>query len=184
TRFAVLDFLEGAPSGEASICSVARLPLHKGDVEAGSGETVADHIHLAMAQADFPLTERSAVRKAYLNTNEPDRIANGVSLATSVAKVTGADAVVMGCVARFEELVGGKYSADKPAHVSFGVVVFDPARSGIVWAGKFDKMQRSLFEDLVQWRIFFKGAMTWQTADALSGVGADFLVERMPKPRR
>ncbi|MDH5509164.1 MAG: hypothetical protein OEZ32_02300 [Nitrospinota bacterium] len=184
SRFTVLDFQEGAPSGELGACSLARLLFFKGDVEAGAGESVADHIHLAMAQVGFTLTERSAAREAYLNVNESDRIANGASLAVRVAEVTGADAVVMGCVARFEELVGGKYSADKPAHVSFGVVVFDPARDKVVWAGKFDKMQRSLFEDLFQWRIFVKGEMTWQTADALSGVGAGFLVERMPKPKR
>jgi len=183
SRFAVLDFHEGAPgSGDPDVCSMAGLAFTRGSVEAGAGEIVADRIHLAMERSGYGMLERSAAREAFLKAGEEDRMANGASLAAAASRALDAGAVVMGCVSRFEELVGGKYSADKPAHVSFGVVVFDPARGEVIWAGKFDKMQRSLFEDLFQWRIFLKGSMAWQTAETLSGVGADFLVARMPKP--
>jgi hypothetical protein len=177
-KIAVAGFAEGRAAGaESDIRRLAGLSLNDGPVETGAGETVAESIHIQMAHAGFALVERGKVLEAAIG--EDIRRENGWAMAMAIAQATGADVVAMGCVARFEDRVGTWYSADKPASVAFGVVIVDPAAKKIVWAGKFEKRQQSLLADLTQWRIFYQGGLSWQTADALAGVGAAFLVERM-----
>ena len=181
SAIAVLDFHETAAPGADSgpdFCQSEGLTFNHGPVQGGAGESVADLVYTRMAQAGYPMMEREKGMEALPEMGPMD-----LAKATDIAQSLGADALVMGCVARFEDLQGSRMSAEKPAHVSFGVVVFDRTKGRVVWAGKFEKMQKSLFEDLFQWRIFFKGGMAWQSADKLSGVGADFLVDMMPPAR-
>jgi len=182
-NIALLDFSEGPAKGPGQdICSLAGLALNQGAVESGAGAIVADQFHIQMSRSGFAMIGRQKAREATAGLSSEAVQENGARLAQLAASALGADAVMMGCVARYDDLVGSWLMADKTAHVAFAAVIYDPKAGAVVWAGKFDKKQRSLFADLTQWRIFFRGGMVWQRAETLSAVGAGFLVESASNP--
>ena len=178
-KIAVLNLHEGEVKGGEDVCSATGLLINSGKISAGSGETVAGYLDMHMRKAGFPLMERGEAVKAQISAASQAPEAYGLELALDVADKTNADALVMGCVMKFEELEGTKYGSDNPASAAFMVAVVDPAIKRVVWAGKFEKKQAPLFSNLLEYRVFFSGGMVWMSPDKLSGVGAGFLVEAM-----
>ncbi len=175
-KVAVIKFAEGIPDG--NLCPITGFNFAPADVLSGSGETIADHFSAQLSERGFTLVGAEEVNEV------TDRIYNGgdfdIALAVSVAKETGADAVIVGYVARYEERVGGNFTADKPASVAFSVAVVSPEDGRIIWKARFDKTQRPFFEDLTDFKSFFQGGMTWQTADEFSGIGVLQVMDKSP----
>jgi len=179
-QIAVAPLAEGTGSApNAGVCRLAGLSFNDGPVEAGAGMDVADLVWRRLDMAGLPIAAPEKTEEALAAVGADIRAENGIALAKALAARTGADVALLGCVARYQELDGAWYYADRPAAVAFGLVAVDAASGDVVWAGKFEEKQRSLFADLTRWRIFWAGGLVWQRAQKLAGVGVDFLAERM-----
>jgi hypothetical protein len=97
-----------------------------------------------------------------------------------IGRAFSADAVLVGYLYRWNERVGSDLAADRPASVAFDLSLIRPEDGVILWRGKFDKTQRSLSENLLEWDTFVRGQGRWMTAEKLAELGLEDLLSRMP----
>ncbi len=105
----------------------------------------------------------------------------------SVGTTFEADAVLTGCIYRWQKRVGSDYSAERPASVSFDLVLVRPSNGAILWRSHFDKTQKSLFADLFDFDTYVKSSGKWLTAEKLADIGLEKLIRKMPgapKPKK
>lgn len=102
---------------------------------------------------------------------------------TQIGRRLGADAVLVGHVYRFKELVGSKYAADSPASVAFDVNMVGTRNGELLWSGHIDETQQSLNENLFLIGTFLKRGGAWVTAEQMAAMGLDELVQQMPRPQ-
>jgi hypothetical protein len=105
----------------------------------------------------------------------------------SVGKSFEADAVITGYIYSWQKRMGSDFAADRPASVSFDLVLVRPSNGAIMWRGHFDKTQRSLFADLFDYATYVKSAGRWLTAEKLADIGLEKLILEMPgipKPKK
>jgi len=95
-------------------------------------------------------------------------------------KALGADGVVAGYVSCFRERVGYKYSAERPASVTFVVYLIRTSDGEIVWGGVYDKTQQSLSENILQASTFFSRGLKWVTAAELAEEGVEEMLKTFP----
>jgi hypothetical protein len=97
-----------------------------------------------------------------------------------VGKTFGADAVLIGQVYRWRDRIGADFGVESPASVAFDLSLVRPSDGAILWRGNYDKTQRSLFENLFDYKTFVKSKGLWLTAEKLAQLGLDKLLEDMP----
>ncbi len=105
----------------------------------------------------------------------------------SVGKTFEADAVLAGRIYRWQKRVGSDFAVDRPASVSFDLVLVRPSNGAILWRSHFDKTQQSLFADLFDFDTYVKSAGRWLTAEKLADIGLEKLIRKMPgipKPKK
>lgn len=103
-----------------------------------------------------------------------------VRILQEVGKTFEADAVLAGHIYRWREREGTNYAVNRPASVAFNLHLVRPADGAILWKGKFDKSQRSLFENLFDLATFIRGGGQWMTAEELAMPGLEKLLAEMP----
>jgi hypothetical protein len=92
----------------------------------------------------------------------------------------GADAVIVGHLYRFRERIGTQYSVEVPASVAFDIHLIGVRDGRLLWSGKFDETQQSLFEDLYQLGTFLSRRGRWITAQELAVSGLEGVLETFP----
>ena len=97
-----------------------------------------------------------------------------------VGKAFGADAVLVGQVYRWRERVGSDFGVESPASVAFDLSLIRPADGAILWRGNFDKTQKSLMEDLFDFKTYMLSNGQWLTAKRLARIGLDRMLGEMP----
>jgi len=97
-----------------------------------------------------------------------------------VGNIFGADAVLIGQVYRWRDRIGADFGVESPASVAFDLSLVRPSDGAILWRGNYDKTQRSLFEDLFDYKTYIKSKGLWLTARKLAQLGLDKLLEDMP----
>lgn len=105
---------------------------------------------------------------------------NQLGILQKVGRELEADGVIMGYVYRYRERKGYPYSVEKPASVAFGIYLIRVSDGTLVWKGIFDRTQGSLLENILQVSYFFKQGGKWLTAEELSEVGVDKILETFP----
>ena len=110
-----------------------------------------------------------------INTSEQKRIIN-------LGEDYNADAVLAGYIYRFRERNGSRFSVETPASVAFIFHIISVSGQRIVWTGKFDETQQSLFENLLQIKTFIKRKASWITAEQMADDALTDLIEALPEP--
>lgn len=105
---------------------------------------------------------------------------SSLELLQAMGRHFAADAVVAGHLFRWEKRVGESYGVDRPASVAFDLHLIRPADGAVLWRGKFDKTQRSLVENLLDLKTFFKSGGRWLSARELALQGLEELVDEIP----
>lgn len=95
-------------------------------------------------------------------------------------RALGVDGVVVGYVSCFRERVGYKYSAQRPASVTFGIYLIRTSDGELVWGSIYDKTQQSLSENVLQASTFFSRGLKWVTAAELAEDGVEELLKTFP----
>lgn len=98
----------------------------------------------------------------------------------AAGRALSADAVITGYVYRFRERIGHALSVDSPASVAFEVALVDVLKERVLWYAHFDETQRSLSENVLQWRTFWKRGGVWITAHDMAASAMTTLLEKMP----
>jgi hypothetical protein len=91
-----------------------------------------------------------------------------------------ADAVLVGYLSRWRERVGSDHAVDRPASVAFDLRLVRPEDGATLWRGKFDKTQKSLFQNFFEWDTFVRGKGRWMTAEKLAELGLEDMLSRIP----
>lgn len=173
---AVMDFYRGripTMPGTAYVCHITGLHFIRGDIASGSGELIADQFRFNFSERGLEVVSGGSTREAFDGIDPEIISAYDVNLGIAVGNRLKVGAVVMGSVMRFEELIGTKFAADKPASVSFSVALIDMREKRIVWKAKFEKTQKPLLSNVLDYKTFFKGGMAWQKARRLSAIGVE-----------
>ena len=146
-------------------------------VRASAADTVTDLVWNKLKvrpglQAVPPEQARNVLQT--LRVEMPDQSAGEV--APKVAERLGADAVLIGKVAVYQERVGSRLGANPPAVVGFDMKLV--ARDGtVLWEGNYYERQRPMSEDL--WG-FIQRRGAFVTADELAEYGAEQLAKEFP----
>lgn len=97
-----------------------------------------------------------------------------------IGKVLGVDYVLAGYVYRWKEREGSDYAAKRTASVAFSLHLLRVTDGRVVWSGKFDKTQRPLSENILDWKTFLGGKGRWMSARKLASLGLEQLIAEMP----
>ena len=96
-----------------------------------------------------------------------------------IGQAFSADAVLVGYLYRWKERVGSEHAVDQPASIAFELSLIRPEDGAILWREKFDKTQKALSENLLEWGTFIKGRGRWMTAEKLAELGLENMLSRM-----
>jgi len=101
-------------------------------------------------------------------------------LILETARTAGADTVVVGRVFNYRERVGTAYSVETPASVAFDILLIRVSDGRLLWVGRYNETQKSLFENLFRLDKFIKRGVRWLTADELAESGMEEILESFP----
>ena len=108
------------------------------------------------------------------NSNDP------IKILQSVGKAVSADVVLTGYIYRMNKREGSEYSAQSPASVAFDVYLVSVKDGSFLWKGSFDKTQKSLSENLLEFKAFLDSKGKWVDAENLSEIGLNKLINEIP----
>lgn len=184
-RIAVLPFVQASP-GDAIDQLVPREIAEHTDVNADSPENVVESIFVSKLGENknidvIPVEQVEGLyRQITLETISPKE----AELISKLGKGLKADAIVVGYVYRYQERIGTPYAAQKPASVAFEIQLIDVEEGLRSWRATFDKTQRSLMENLFNFRFFVKDKGRWITARELAAEGVDEIMQNFPAATR
>jgi len=92
-------------------------------------------------------------------------------LASMVGKSINCNAVLESTVKRYAERIGGRYSVESPASVAFEMRLISLDTSSVLWSAKFDEVQKSVMENILEWKKANTRKFTWITAEELMQEG-------------
>jgi hypothetical protein len=97
-----------------------------------------------------------------------------------IGRSFSADAVIVGYIYRWQAREGTNYSVRRPASVAFDLYLIEPQQGTVLWWGKFDKVQKSLSENILDVGTFLKSKGRWMTAAELADLGLTELLDKSP----
>lgn len=100
--------------------------------------------------------------------------------AQNFRRVVGANLVIVGTVWRYREWIGGPAGVQSPASVAFAIAFIHVASGKMVWKGRFAETQTSLFENILDIRVFLNKGGKWLSANDLARYGVTELFKRYP----
>ena len=183
-RIAVLPFQQANPEDVMGQL-VPRDIAGQTDLSADSAENIVESLFLKKMQENrkievIPVDETNGLYRRLatesISTKEADLIRR-------LGKELNADAILVGYVYRYNERKGTAYAVEKPASVAFEIQLVDTKEGKRSWRAVFDKTQRSLMENLFQFRFFVKEKGQWVTAKDLAEEGVEQIMQSFPGAR-
>lgn len=102
---------------------------------------------------------------------ETDGGESSLELAAMIGKGMDCNVVLETMVKRFDQRVGGRYSVESPAAVAFEMRLISIEDGSILWTAKFDEVQKSVMENLLEWGKANTRGFVWVTAEELMQEG-------------
>jgi hypothetical protein len=102
-------------------------------------------------------------------------------LVAQAGRSVKADAVLTGYIYRYEERVGTRYAASRPASVAFSIHLIRSTDGADIWFGYVDETQRTLSENLFNVTAFWQRKGRWVSADEMAEAGLAELLDKFPK---
>jgi hypothetical protein len=166
------------------VCPVCQGVYKRGNTLYGSQRTLNQLLQQKMdALGTFEILPLERVEDAFSKTNKGPFELRPLRSAIQFGKELNVDFIVVGYLFRFEERIGSRIGAEKPASVGFDVHLLRVRDGKRVWDGKFDETQQALSENLLKLGSFVRRKASWLTAEELSSVGMDEMLKRLPSPK-
>ena len=180
---AILPFLieRMEDPSRGAVCPVCRRVYKRGDVLYSSQRTLAQLLQLKMdTLGTFKILPLEKVEDVFSKTDKGQFELRPLRSAIQLGKELNVDFIFVGYLFRFEERIGSRIGADKPASVGFDVHLLRVKDGKRVWDGKFDETQQALSENLLKIGSFVRRGAAWLKAEELSSVGMDEMLKRLP----
>jgi hypothetical protein len=180
---AILPFLieRSDDPSRGAICPVCRGVYKRGDILYSSQRMLAQLLQQKMdTLGTFKILPLEKVENVFSNTDKAQFELRPLRSAIQLGKELGVDFIFVGYLFRFEERIGSRIGADKPASVGFDVHLLRVKDGKRVWDGKFDETQQALSENLLKIGSFVRRGAAWLKAEELSSVGMDEMLKRLP----
>ena len=94
-----------------------------------------------------------------------------LSRAGVIADHLSCNAVLETTIRRYSDRIGGKYTVSEPASVAFEYRLVEVKSGTVICKGKFDEVQKSIMENLYNFKTARMRGFTWITAEELLGEG-------------
>ena len=167
-----------------AVCPICRGVYKRGNILYGSQHTLAQLLQQKMdTLGTFKLLPLEKVEDLFLKADKGQFELRPTRSAIQLAKELNADFVFVGYLFRFEERIGSRIGAEKPASVGFDVHLLRVRDGKRVWDGKFDETQQALSENLLKMGSFVRRGATWLKAEELSSADMDAILKRLPSPK-
>jgi hypothetical protein len=183
---AILPFLieRIADPSRGAVCPVCQGVYKRGDILYSSPHTLAQLLQQKMDTLEiFRVLPLERVEDAFSKADKGQFELRPTRAAIQLAKELNVDFIFVGYLFRFEERIGSRIGAEKPASVGFDVHLLRVRDGKRVWDGKFDETQQALSENLLKLGSFVRRKASWLTAEELSSVGIDEMLKRLPSPK-
>ena len=180
---AILPFLierTDDPS-RGAVCPVCGGVYKRGNILYGSQHTLAQLLQQKMETLEtFKVLPLERVEEAFSKADRGQFELTPLRSAIRLGKELGVDFIFVGYLFRFEERIGSRIGAEKPASVGFEVHLLRVRDGKRVWDGKFDETQQALSDNLLKLGSFVRRKASWLTVEELSSVGMDEMLRRLP----
>jgi hypothetical protein len=164
-----------------AVCPVCGGVYKKGNILYGSQHTLAQLLQQKMETlATFKTLPLEKVEEVFSKADKGQFELRPTRSAIQLAKELNVGFVFVGYLFRFEERIGSRIGAEKPASVGFEVHLLRVRDGKRVWDGKFDETQQALSENLLKIGSFVRRGAAWLKAEELSSVGMDEMLKRLP----
>ena len=90
-----------------------------------------------------------------------------LSRARVIADHLSCNAVLETTIRRYSDRIGGRYTAEEPASVAFEYRLVEVVSGTVLCKGKFDEVQKSVMENLYNFKTSRMRGFTWVTAEEL-----------------
>lgn len=187
TKILVLPFkdLSTLPGGRPDVRSpVSGRVFITGEVAGQAADFLTGHLmHWLQNQTRFTVITPGARQnaEAVLSATGGGEVVNWDAL-SKLGQETGADAVMLNFIYRFEERVGKGFSAESPASVAFDMHLIRLLDARSIWSANFDETQQSLGQNLFQLGTFLSRGGRWITAEEMAETGMKKILAKFPKP--
>ncbi|NOQ47389.1 MAG: hypothetical protein GQ559_12115 [Desulfobulbaceae bacterium] len=94
-----------------------------------------------------------------------------LSRARVIADHLSCNAVLETTIWRYSDRIGGRYTAEEPASVAFEYRLVEVESGTVLCRGKFDEVQKSVMENLYNFKTSRMRGFTWVTAEELLSEG-------------
>ena len=164
-----------------AVCPVCGGVYKRGNILYGSQHTLAQLLQQKMETLEtFKILPLEKVEDIFSKTDKGQFELRPLRSAIQLGKELNVDFIFVGYLFRFEERIGSRIGADKPASVGFDVHLLRVRDRKKVWDGKFDETQQALSENLLKIGSFVRRGASWLKAEELSSVGLDEILKRLP----
>jgi len=164
-----------------AVCPVCHGVYKAGNTLYGSQRTLTQLLQQKMdTLGTFKILPWEEMENVFSKTDKGQFELRPLRSAIQLGKELDVDYIFVGYLFRFEERIGSRIGADKPASVGFDVHLLRVKDGKRVWDGKFDETQQALSENLLKIGSFVRRKASWLTAEELSSVGMDEMLKRLP----
>jgi len=180
---AILPFLieRMEDRSRGAVCPVCQGVYKRGNILYGSQHTLAQLLQQKMdTLGTFKVLSLEKVEDTFSKADKGQFELRPLRSAIQLGKELDVDFVLVGYLFRFEERIGSRIGAEKPASVGFDVHLLRVKDGKRVWDGKFDETQQALSENLLKIGSFVRRGAAWLKAEELSSVGMDEMIKRLP----
>jgi len=181
---AVIPFFIGVPSGEGEKFirdPISGRSLVVGEIAPNARRDLTDLIYRKLG--DFPQLEIVPLNEVNKAMKREDFERDPMGSALKMGETVGVDGVLLGWGFRYEERIGGAFSVQRPASVSFVIHLVGAKEGSVLWSGRFQETQQPLSEDIRRFVSFLRRRGTWRTAKGLASVGMDEVLVSFPASR-
>lgn len=181
---AVIPFFVEIPSGEGE--KFIRDPISgrsfvAGEIAPNARRDLTDLIYRKLG--DFSQLEIVPLNEVNKAMKREDFERDPMASALKIGEALGVDGVVLGWGFRYEERIGGAFSVQRPASVSFVIHLVSVKEGSVLWSGRFQETQQPLSEDIRRFVSFLRRRGTWRKAKGLASVGMDEVLVSFPASR-
>ena len=131
-------------------------------------------------RGDYVLVAPDQAGTVYSKLLSSETVLTDAEIFQRMGRAFSADAVLTGYLYRWREREGTDYAVNRAASVAFDLCLISPLDGTVLWKDAFEKTQKSLSENLFDFRTFLKSKGRWMRAQELAAVGLAELVENLP----
>jgi hypothetical protein len=183
-RFAVMPFVKGRSGGGMSDTLDAQISLlyfYGEDIAPDGARVLTEYVYQAVRQRHGDRVASLQRSLELYDQAESEGLKDTPrSLAQRLGLAMEANYILLGNVWRYVERDGGSWGVKSPASLGFAVYLMDVDDRKVVWSGSFDKTQRSLSENILEARSFFKEGGKWLSVEELALFGVKEVFEKYP----